>query len=94
MAKLGKELKESLQEAVDSHSLTGNHPFISTGKFARTAIFGGGVDLLGSKMSLAASKANGSTLEICEGGIKATSGKNGREVCIPWAYVKCFETLK
>jgi len=56
---------------------------------AKTVQLGLGVDLLGSRMSLNASRGN--TLKLHEFGVIATSGKNGRRVLVPWSNIKGVE---
>lgn len=67
----------------------------------KTAHLGLGLDLLGSQTSLQAGKRTGNSIELwwetgpsgqeaCLG-LKTTSGKNGRQVCVPWANLKGLE---
>lgn len=59
---------------------------------ARIVQLGIGVDLLGSRTSIQATRGN--ELEITPLGVVATSGKNQRRVLIPWANIRGVELDK
>lgn len=63
----------------------------SLSQHAKTIQLGLGVDMLGSRMSLSATRGN--TLEIHSYGVIAVSGKNGRRILIPWSNIKGVELL-
>jgi len=63
------------------------------GRFAKTVELGIGLHLLGAKMSLNSSPKTGTTLECTDVGVVAISGKNGREILIPYANIRGAELM-
>lgn len=73
------EHSEGLDEAEDTKT------------YAKVVHLAVGVDLLGSKTSLVASRGN--TLEVTALGVMAISGKNGRKILIPFPNIKACELI-